>query len=543
MRATSVQNNPVQPAQPQPDQVPNWQPLNDFAERKQQDSGLKAWIAVVEGCIKAIEKTAWQGREIADQAITACKAVTRGASAVNEEMQLLADEARRWPARLKRLTKTGWMLTKVVASYRLWGTRAAFLPGSMRDAALANLHKRNAKRFRDTSLEQGGAFLKIGQLLSSRPDLLPQAWVDELAVLQDQASPVAFADIAAVLEQEFNQPLDTLFAHVDPQPLAAASIGQVHRARLHDGREVAVKVQRPGLDEVVELDMTLLKVFMDAVKSALPPMDIDTIVNEIQRTVREELDYQREARVMTDIGRQLAAIPGIRVPTLVPECSSRHVLTTEFIQGEKLTLTLDRLKTSDPARVSALLSTLLDAWFCQVLHGGLFHADPHPGNIMITPDNTLVLLDFGCAQALTDDARRGYFRVLQACIVGDETVIADTLTALGFVTRSGDPATLLAFVSAVLDQVRDAIINPDQQAGWPSPEAMMQQVSELLGQLEHDPVQTLPGDFIMLARVFGTLGGLFLHYQPNVDVATLVLGYLTRPLDGPTTAHTTSQAA
>lgn len=538
MRATSANNNTLQPAQPQADQVPNWQPLNDFAERKQQDSGLKAWIAVVEGCIKAIEKTAWQGREIADQAITACKAVTRGASAVNEEMQLLADEARRWPARLKRLTKTGWMLTKVVASYRLWGTRAAFLPGSMRDAALANLHKRNAKRFRDTSLEQGGAFLKIGQLLSSRPDLLPQAWVDELAVLQDQASPVDFADIATVLEQEFNQPLDTLFAHVDPQPLAAASIGQVHRARLHDGREVAVKVQRPGLDEVVELDMTLLKVFMDAVKSALPPMDIDTIVNEIQRTVREELDYQREARVMTDIGQQLAPIPGIQVPTLIAERSSRHVLTTEFIQGEKLTLTLDRLKESDPARVSALLSTLLDAWFCQVLNGGLFHADPHPGNIMITPDNTLVLLDFGCAQALTDDARRGYFRVLQACIVGDETVIADTLTALGFVTRSGDPATLLAFVSAVLDQVRDAIINPGRQAGWPSAEAMMQQVSELLGRLEHDPVDTLPGDFIMLARVFGTLGGLFLHYQPNVDVATLVLGYLTRPLDGPT-----SQAA
>ncbi len=533
MRATSAENNNPQPAQPLPAHAPSWQPLNDFAERKQRDSGLKAWIAVVEGCIKAIEKTAWQGREIADQALTACKAVTRGASAVNEEMQLLADEARRWPARLKRLTKTGWMLTKVVASYRLWGTKAAFLPGSMRDAALANLHKRNAKRFRDTSLEQGGAFLKIGQLLSSRPDLLPQAWVDELAVLQDQASPVDFADIALVLEQEFDKPLDSLFAHVDPQPLAAASIGQVHRARLHDGREVAVKVQRPGLDEVVELDMTLLKVFMDAVKSTLPPMDIDTIVNEIQRTVREELDYQREARVMCDIGQQINRIPGIQVPTLIPERSSRHVLTTEFIQGEKLTLALDRLKDTDPARVSALLTTLLDAWFCQVLNGGLFHADPHPGNIMITPDNTLVLLDFGCAQALTDDARRGYFRVLQACIVGDETVIADTLTALGFVTRSGDPATLLAFVSAVLDQVRDAIINPDQQAGWPSPEVMMQQVSELLGRLEHDPVDTLPGDFIMLARVFGTLGGLFLHYQPNVDVATLVLSYLTRPLDSP----------
>lgn len=197
MKNTSLQQTPTTPAEP------NWQPLNDFAERKQKDSGLKAWLSVVEGCIRAIEKTAWQGRDIADQALKACKAVGRGANAVNEEMQILADEARRWPTRLKRLSKTGWMLTKVVASYRLWGTRSAFLPTSMREAALESLHQRNARRFRDTSLEQGGAFLKIGQLLSSRPDLLPQAWVDELTILQDQASPVPFDDIARVLEQEF----------------------------------------------------------------------------------------------------------------------------------------------------------------------------------------------------------------------------------------------------------------------------------------------------------------------------------------------------
>ena len=124
------------------DRTPSWQPLNDFATQKQKDSGLKAWIAVVEGCIRAIERTAWQGRGLADQAITACKAFGRGAQAVNEEMQLLADEARRWPMRLKRLTVTGWMLTRVVASYRLWGTRSAFLPASMRDSALQALHQR-----------------------------------------------------------------------------------------------------------------------------------------------------------------------------------------------------------------------------------------------------------------------------------------------------------------------------------------------------------------------------------------------------------------
>ena len=525
MKNTSLTQRPTTPTEP------NWQPLNDFAEQKQNDSGLKAWLAVVEGCIRAIEKTAWQGREIADQTVKTWKAMGRGANAVNEEMQILADEMRRWPARLKRLSKTGWMLTKVVASYRLWGTRSAFLPSNMRESALESLHQRNARRFRDTSLEQGGAFLKIGQLLSSRPDLLPQAWVDELAILQDQANPVPFEGIARVLEQEFGQPLDTLFAHVDPEPLAAASIGQVHRARLHDGRDVAVKVQRPGLEEVVELDMTLLKIFMGAVKSALPPMDIDTIVSEIQRTVREELDYEREARVMTQIGAQLAGIPGITTPALVAEHSSRHVLTTEFVHGRKLTTVLDELHHTDPERLGGVLHRLLDAWFSQVLHGGLFHADPHPGNIMLTDDDTLVLLDFGCAQRLSDTARRGYFRVLQACVVDDKQVIADTLATMGFTTRSGNPDTLLAFVSAVLDQVRNAIIYPDPDKGWPSPEEMMQQVSHLLGRLQQDPVDTLPGDFIMLARVFGTLGGFFLHYQPKVDIAALVLGYLTRPLD------------
>ncbi|MDX1802997.1 MAG: AarF/UbiB family protein [Alcanivorax sp.] len=520
----------------EPPEVRNWQPLDDFAAGKQPDSGLKAWLSIIEGCIRAIERTAWQGRGIADQAVNACRAVGRGANAVNVEMQLLADEARRWPARLKRLAKTGWMLTKVVTSYRLWGTKSAFLPSGMRERSLANLHQRNARRFRETSLEQGGAFLKIGQLLSSRPDLLPQAWVEELSILQDQATPEPFSAIRQVLEEEFRQPLDTLFAEFDPEPLASASIGQVHWARLHDGRQVAVKVQRPGLDEVVELDMALLKVFMDCVKSALPPMDVDTIVNEIQRSVREELDYCREANAMQRIGRQLQAVEGVRVPRLIRSLSRRRVLTSEFIHGNKLTDVLEHSRDQEPAQLDSLLTRLLDTWFTQVLHGGLFHADPHPGNILVDHDGNLVLLDFGCCQTLTDDARHGYFRVLQACVVKDHHVIAETLNQMGFITRSGNPQTLLAFVSAVLDQVLEAIVNPHLQQGWPSAEQMMQQVTTLLTRLEHDPVEKMPGDFIMLARVFGTLGGLFLHYQPRLDVASLMLGYLTRPLDTPQAA-------
>lgn len=510
----------------------NWKSLTDFADQRQQDSGLKAWLAVINGCIKAIESAAWQGRELADQAFRACQAFGRGANAVNEEMQLLADEARRWPARLKRLSITGWMLTKILTSYRLWNTRSAFLPASMREKSLLALHERNAQRFLQTSQKQGGAFLKIGQLLSSRPDLLPQPWVDALTVLQDQVSPIAFDEVRTVIEEDFGQPLEQLFAEFNPEPLAAASIGQVHRARLADGTEVAVKVQRPGLDELVELDMAILKVFVDSVKSALPPMDTDTIVREIQRTVREELDYEREANILHSIGNQLKTVEGVSTPALVPSLSTRHVLTTAFVEGRKLTVVLDELAEHNPAALNLMLHRLLDAWFSQVLHGGHFHADPHPGNLMVSEQGELVLLDFGCSQAISREARHGYFRVLQACVVNDPTVVAHTLEQLGFRTRSGQPDTLLAFVSAILDQVREAIINPEQQDGWPSSEMIMQQLADLLGQLEHDPVESMPDDFIMLARVFGTLGGLFLHYQPDIDIAGLMLGYLTRPIDG-----------
>ncbi len=367
--------------------------------------------------------------------------------------------------------------------------------------------------------------------MSSRPDLLPAAWVEELAQLQDQARPETFEAVRAVIEEEFGTPLEELFQSFDPQPLAAASIGQVHRARLADGREVAVKIQRPGLDEVIELDMTLLKVFIDSVRGALPPMDFDTIIGEIQRTVRDELDYRGEARAMREVRALLADKPAVTVPATVDTLCGGRVLTSEFIHGRKLTTVLDEYRQQgNEEAIADALHTLLDAWFHQVLVGGVFQADPHPGNLMVDDGRRLVVLDFGCTMTLPESFRRGYFRVLQAAIVGERQVIAETLNELGFVTRSGNPDTLLAFTDALLDQLRDAMLTPgDGGTEWPSAEQLMAQVRELLIRMGDDPVEKIPAEFVMLARVFGTVGGLFLHYQPRVDVARLVLGYLSNP--------------
>ena len=153
---------------------------------------------------------------------------------------------------------------------------------------------RNAARFRDLCREQGGAFLKVGQLLSARADLLPAPWVDKLSCLQDAAPPVATEEIVARLEEELGAPLSELFARFEETPLAAASIGQVHLAELLDGREVAVKVQRPGVDALVALDMDLLELFLHGLTSMLPPSDYATIVAEVRALVLDELDYAKE---------------------------------------------------------------------------------------------------------------------------------------------------------------------------------------------------------------------------------------------------------
>lgn len=504
-----------------------WQALHDFADARSTDGGLRAWLAILDASIVTLEKAAWQGRALAEQTRHAWQRVESGASDMASECRQLADEVRRWPVRLKRLGVTGWMLTRVAASYRLWGTRSAFLPASLRDQALEALHRRNARRFRETSLRQGGAFLKIGQLLSTRPDLLPQAWVDELAVLQDQAAPEPFAQIRAVLEAEFDAPLDTLFADIDATPLACASIGQVHRARLHDGQEVAVKVQRPGLAEIIELDLALLRIFMDSVSSLLPPTDMSTIIAEVERSVRDELDYTSETRMTAIMHEEMRTVPGVRVPQPVRALCSPHVMTSEFITGRKLTAVLDDARAAgDKETVDTLLYRLLDAWFHQILRLGMFQADPHPGNLLVDEKGELVVLDFGCTAVFAGDRRAGYFRVLQAAIIGDTGTIASQLHTLGFATRSGEPATLLAFADALLAQFRDAALRGTDGAEWPSPEALAATARSLLQQAEGDPVETLPADFILLARVFGSLSGLFMHYQPSLDVARCLLPYL-----------------
>lgn len=509
------------------------------ASEGDEKAGLRAWLSLLDAAIATIETTAWEARALADEAVNTWKALEQGWGAFSKQVGELSDEAGRWPGRISRLASTGWMLTKIATSYRFFRTKAAFLSRRRTAQAFEELHARNARRFFETSIKQGGAFLKVGQMLSARPDLLPESWIGELSALQDDVPPEPFEFVRALIESELGKPLDEAFSEFEEEPIAAASIGQVHRAVTLDGVTVAVKVQRPNIAELIELDMSLLEIFLESMSGMLPPTDYETITEEVKSMVRAEVAYREEAKAMEAVANLFAEAEGVIVPHPVPQLCTDKVMTSTFVEGEKITTVLDRLAgealeegaAGEKARhrLSEILGRLLESYMKQVLEAGLFQADPHPGNFLVTADDDVVLLDFGCTKALPETYRKGYMKLMQSIMTGDRATTDRLLTELGFATRSGDTGTLHAFIDVFLAIIRDAASHGADFA-WPTKEEMFAQAAEVVEAMAKDPVMKLPAEFIMLARVFGTLGGLFQHYKPSIDYGRTVLPYLAKAM-------------
>jgi ubiquinone biosynthesis protein len=504
----------------------SWE-LRSFARGTQE-----AWGGIVESATEIGENLKDVGlgaAETVDEVLDEGAAVGRSfATAANSA----ADDFSVQRERLQRLSQTGWMLGRMAAGYRLHNLRAAFMTEDAAAEALLELHDANAKRYRSVSEAHGGGFLKIGQLLSARPDVLPEVWIRQLTPLQDSAPAFEFPAVKEVIEKDLEKPLDELFASFDEESIAAASIGQVHRAETHDGRVVAVKVQRPAMERVIESDLQLLNIFIESVKTMLPPADYATILGEIASSLRTELDYVAEADAMARVHEFLENAPGMCAPQPLRELSGRHVLAAEFKEGRKITTVLDELverreqgDDTCQARIDDILGKLLQAYVSQVLQAGIFQADPHPGNLLVTEDDDLVVLDFGCSKDMDPTVRGRYLELMTTFLGGDRARMGELFDELGFKTRSGQHDTLFGFADALLRQFKSAADGDGQE--WPEPDAMIKEAMELMDAASADPVVKLPSEFIMLARVFGTLGGLFNHYRPHIDYRARVLPALT----------------
>ena len=263
--------------------------------------------------------------------------------------------------------------------------------------------------------KMGPTFIKLGQLLSTRADFLPPAYIHALTRLQDKIDPFPFEQVEAIVSRELGVGISKAFSEFRSQPLATASMGQVHRATMLDGRAVVVKVQRPGIQEIITEDMEALEDIADFLDKHTPwgrRYEFGKMLDEFRKSLWHELDYRREARNLSTLGANLLEFPGIVVPIPVEDFTTARVLTMEYIHGKKITelspLTRLDFKGAD------LAEELFHAYLKQILVDGFFHADPHPGNVFLTNDHRIALLDLGMVGRITSQLQENLLQLLLA---------------------------------------------------------------------------------------------------------------------------------
>ncbi|CAN5795254.1 AarF/UbiB family protein [soil metagenome] len=335
------------------------------------------------------------------------------------------------PDHIKRYAQLAGLLVKYGRSDLV---KQAGLDETLDDEALATSPSQGGEaRELAADLERlGPTFIKLGQLLSTRVDLLPLVYTDALARLQDDVQPFAFSEAERIIAEEIGVRPSKIFIELQPEPLAAASLGQVHRARLRDGREVAVKVQRPGIRAQVTEDMQALEElagFADNHTEAGRHYQFTDILGEMRRSLLQELDYVREARNLIMLGENVAEFQRIVVPRPIEDFTTSRVLTMEYIHGRKVTDVgpIGRLEMDGVA----LADELFQAYLKQILVDGFFHADPHPGNVFVTDDGRIALIDVGMVGRLTPDLQDHLLRLLLSISDGRGEEAADLLSQIG----------------------------------------------------------------------------------------------------------------
>src|SRR5689334_17422674 len=324
------------------------------------------------------------------------------------------------PRYLKRYKDIGVLLMKYGEPEMV--SRFAAEAGEPKGAA----GQSNGSELPDDLEKLGPTFVKLGQLLSSRADLLPERYLKPLARLQDRVKPFPFQDVELTIETELGTKVNKAFSVFETEPLAAASLGQVHRAALHDGRPVAVKVQRPGIAKQIEEDFAALEEiarFLDHHTEFGKRYQLIRILEEFAHTLGRELDYRREASNMVTIATNLRNFEHIRVPLPIQDYTTKRVLTMEYIEGAKIT----ELSPLAPLDINggALAEELFRAYLQQVLINGVFHADPHPGNIFLTNDHRIALLDLGMVGHTTPGMQENLLKLLLAVSEGESDTASE----------------------------------------------------------------------------------------------------------------------
>ncbi len=420
---------------------------------------------------------------------------------------------------IKRFYKVINLFLKMFWAFYSLKIKALWHAAGWKEKRRNELYLSEAQRFRHTAVEMGGLLIKLGQFLSTRVDILPQSTTRELAGLQDEVPPVAYQDICKVLESEFGQPLTEVYPYLAEIPQASASLGQVHQAKLPDGQLVAVKILRPGIEKLIDIDLRAMKQVINFLKwftDWQQWVDFDAIYREFADTLREELNYLQEGKNAETIAQNNAQDPGLIVPRIHWDYTRQRVLTMEFMEGMKVT-DYESLAKAGVSRPK-LAHKLLEIYIKQILIDGFFHADPHPGNLFIDPAGKVIMIDFGMVGTISPELRDTLIKMVLAMVGRDHLQVVFYLKQVGFVRREADNELLARAVGLFLEQILGTGINLlNNDMG-----SLLEDLEELLYE---QPFQ-IPAKFTFMGRALGTLYGLCIGLDKDISFLDAAKPYL-----------------
>jgi len=411
-------------------------------------------------------------------------------------------------------------------SWMIWsdGKKWSYIGGKTE----AKVKKRTRKRaiwLRESLLQLGPTFIKVGQLLSTRADILPTESVEELSKLQDEVPAFTATRAKQIIELDLGKPIDEMFAYFDPTPLAAASLGQVHKAQLHTGEEIVIKVQRPGLLKLFAIDLGILKriaqYFQNHPKHGRG-RDWVGIYEECSKILYQEADYLNEGRNADTFRRNFRGDRRIMVPRVYWRYASRRVLTLEYMPGIKISnyeaLEAAGIDRKVIARIGA------EAYLEQLLNHGFFHADPHPGNLAVTDQGELIFYDFGMMGQIQSFTREKLLRTFFGIAKKDAEAVVNSLIELGALEVSGDTGPIRRSVQYMLDNFM----------GQPMEKQSVAAISDDLYDLAYDQPFRFPATFTFVIRALSTLEGLGKGLDPNFNFMEVAKPYATNLMENGT---------
>ncbi|MFO0591927.1 MAG: AarF/UbiB family protein [Polyangiaceae bacterium] len=418
----------------------------------------------------------------------------------------------------------------VIGSYLWFSSLRRLFGASWAAAREGSVHAKNAVRVERTIVELQGLFIKVGQLLSIMANFLPREFRSGLEGLQDQVPPRPFAEIAARIEGELGRPVGDVFARLSEEPLASASLGQVHEAWLKDGTHVAVKVQHQNIDEIVRLDLLTIRRIMAIVSWFLPIRGLDAYYHQIRVMILEELDFLREVGNIERIAACFSKRDDVRFPKPVQGLCTKRVMVTTFVEGTKVgdTEVLDHKRIDRKALARKIVQV-----FCQqIFVDGVYHADPHPGNMLVGEDGALILLDFGAVAELSPQMREGIPEFLEAVIRRDTDAIIKALRKMGFLAR-GEAVDVSEKVIEFFHQrfqeeiklesfnLKDIKIDPQKGI-----ESLVDLRKMNVGLRELSGAFHVPRDFVLLERTILLLTGVCTQLDPELNPMEVIHPYL-----------------